>query len=61
MADKSPNVTLSAFGGTIPGISSVPPAYALPATLDILATSVGAKTPVVIIAGFLPMRDHLVS
>jgi NaMN:DMB phosphoribosyltransferase len=33
----------------------VAPAYALTATLGILAVSVGAKTPVVIIAGFLPM------
>ena len=31
------------------------PAYALTATLGILAVSVGAKTPVVIIGGFLPM------
>jgi amino acid transporter len=43
------------FGGTMLGISSVAPAYALTATLGILAASVGAKTPVVIIAGFLPM------
>ena len=60
MADKGTKVTLSAFGGTILGISSVAPAYALTATLDILATSVGAKIPVVIIAGFLPTCDHLV-
>ena len=31
------------------------PAYALTATLGILAVSVGAKTPVVVIAGFLRM------
>jgi len=37
------------------GISSVAPAYALTVTLGVLAASVGAKTPVVIIAGFLPM------
>jgi hypothetical protein len=43
------------FGGTMLGISSVAPAYALTATLGILAASVGANTPVVIIAGFLPM------
>jgi amino acid transporter len=43
------------FGGTMIGISSIAPAYALTATLGILAASVGAKTPVVIIAGFLPM------
>jgi hypothetical protein len=39
------------FGGTMLGISSVAPAYALTATLGILVASVGAKTPVVIIAG----------
>ena len=43
------------FGGTMLGISSVAPAYALTATLGILAAAVGAQTPVVIIAGFLPM------
>ena len=43
------------FGGTMLGISSVAPAYALTATLGILAATVGAKTPVVFIAGFLPM------
>ena len=43
------------FGGTMLGISSVAPAYALTITLGILAADVGAKTPVVIIAGFLPM------
>jgi hypothetical protein len=40
------------FGGTTLSISSVAPAYALTATLGILAACVGAKTPVVIIAGF---------
>jgi hypothetical protein len=43
------------FGGTTLSISSVAPAYALTATLGILAASVGAKTPIVIIAGFLLM------
>jgi amino acid transporter len=43
------------FGGTMLGISSVAPAYALTATLGLLAAAVGAQTPVVIIAGFLPM------
>ena len=43
------------FGGTMLGISSMAPAYALTATLGILAAAVGAQTPVVIIAGFLPM------
>jgi hypothetical protein len=47
------------FGGTMLGISSVAPAYALTVTLGILASSVGARTPAVIIAGFLPitLRD----
>lgn len=56
MAGKGlkPNV-VGLFGGTMLGISSVAPAYALTATLGILAFNVGAKTPVVIIAGFLPM------
>ena len=43
------------FGGTILGISSVAPAYALTATIGILVAEAGAKTPVIIIAGFLPM------
>lgn len=43
------------FGGTLLGISSVAPAYVLTATVGILALAVGEKTPVVIIAGFLPM------
>ena len=43
------------FGGTLLGISSVAPAYVLTATVGILAMAVGAQTPVVIIAGFLPM------
>ena len=43
------------FGGTLLGISSVAPAYVLTATVGILAMAVGDQTPVVIIAGFLPM------
>lgn len=43
------------IGSTVLSISSVAPAYALTATLGILAASAGAKLPVVIIAGFLPM------
>jgi amino acid transporter len=56
MADKGlKSNVVGLFGGTMLGISSVAPAYALTATLGILAAEVGAKTPVVIIAGFLPM------
>ena len=56
MADKGlKSNVVGLFGGTMLGISSVAPAYALTATLGILAASVGANTPVVIIAGFLPM------
>ena len=56
MADKGlKSNVVGLFGGTMLGISSVAPAYALTATLGILAAGVGAKTPVVIIAGFLPM------
>jgi amino acid transporter len=43
------------FGSTVLGISSVAPAYALTATIGLLVAEVGEKTPVVIIAGFLPM------
>ena len=43
------------FGGTVLGISSVAPAYALTATVGILVAEAGAKMPVIIIAGFLPM------
>jgi len=43
------------FGGTILGISSVAPAYALTATIGILVAEAGAKMPIIIIAGFLPM------
>ena len=56
MADKGlKSNVVGLFGGTMLGISSVAPAYALTVTLGVLAASVGAKTPVVIIAGFLPM------
>src|SRR4029079_12974526 len=43
------------LGGTVLGISSVAPAYALTATVGILVAGAGRKMPVVIIAGFLPM------
>lgn len=43
------------FGGTILGISSVAPAYALTATIGLLVAEAGDKMAVVIIAGFLPM------
>jgi amino acid transporter len=43
------------LGSTVLGISSVAPAYALTATIGILVGEVGLQTPVVIIAGFLPM------
>ena len=43
------------LGGTVLGISSVAPAYALTATIGILVAEAGAKMPVIIIAGFLPM------
>lgn len=56
MADKGLKAdSVGLFGGTLLGISSVAPAYVLTATVGILAVAVGAKTPVVIIAGFLPM------
>ena len=56
MADKGlKSNVVGLFGGTMLGISSVAPAYALTATLGLLAAAVAAKTPVVIIAGFLPM------
>jgi amino acid transporter len=56
MADKGlKSNVVGLFGGTMLGISSVAPAYALTATLGLLAAAVGAHTPVVIIAGFLPM------
>ena len=43
------------LGGTVLGISSVAPAYALTATIGILVAEAGSKMAVVIIAGFLPM------
>jgi amino acid transporter len=43
------------LGGTVLGVSSVAPAYALTATIGILVAEAGEKMPVVIIAGFLPM------
>ena len=43
------------LGGTVLGISSVAPAYALTATIGILVAESGSKMPVIIIAGFLPM------
>jgi hypothetical protein len=53
MADKGlKSNVVGLFGGTMLGISSVAPAYVLTITLGTLAVSVGAKTPVVIIAGF---------
>lgn len=56
MADKGlKSNSVGLFGGTLLGISSVAPAYVLTATVGILAMAVGDKTPVVIIAGFLPM------
>jgi hypothetical protein len=56
MADKGLKSDVAVlFGGTMLGISLVAPAYALTAKVGILAASVGSKTPVVIIAGFLPM------
>jgi amino acid transporter len=56
LVDKGLNEgAVGLFGGTILGISSVAPAYALTATIGILVAEAGAKMPVVIIAGFLPM------
>jgi amino acid transporter len=56
MADKGlKSNSVGLLGGTLLGISSVAPAYVLTATVGILALAVGAQTPVVIIAGFLPM------
>src|SRR6188472_3111669 len=56
LVDKGLNEgAVGLFGGTILGISSVAPAYALTATVGILVAEAGAKMPVIIIAGFLPM------
>ena len=43
------------IGSVVLGISSTAPAYTLTATIGILVSAAGAKMPVVIIAGFLPM------
>ena len=47
--------SVGVLGSTVLSISSVAPAYALTATLGILAAAAGNKMPVVIIAGALPM------
>ena len=47
--------SVGVLGSVVLGISSVAPAYALTATVGILATQAGSKMAVVIIAGFLPM------
>lgn len=47
--------SVGVLGSTVLSISSVAPAYALTATLGLLAAAVGAKMPVIIIAGALPM------
>ncbi len=43
------------LGGTVLGISSVAPAYALTATIGLIVAVAGVKMPIIIIAGFLPM------
>ncbi|WP_232668102.1 APC family permease [Pseudonocardia sp. TRM90224] len=43
------------WGSVTLGVSSVAPAYALTATLGILAAAVAVKMPAVIVAGFIPM------
>ena len=43
------------LGGTVLGISSVAPAYALTATIGLVVAAAGVKMPIVFIAGFLPM------
>lgn len=43
------------WGSVTLGVSSVAPAYALTATLGILAAAVGLKMPALFIAGFIPM------
>jgi amino acid transporter len=56
LVDKGLNEgAVGLFGGTVLGISSVAPAYALTATIGILVAEAGEKMPVIIIAGFLPM------
>src|SRR6188472_2402869 len=43
------------LGGTVLGISSVAPAYALTATIGLVAAVAGVKMPIIFIAGFIPM------
>src|SRR6478672_2859375 len=43
------------LGGTVLGISSVAPAYALTATIGLVVAVAGVKMPIIFIAGFLPM------
>lgn len=43
------------LGGTVLGISSVAPAYALTATIGLVVGFAGVKAPIIFIAGFLPM------
>ena len=43
------------LGGTVFGISSVAPAYALTATIGLVVAVAGVKMPIIFIAGFLPM------
>ena len=43
------------LGSVVLGISSVAPAYALTATIGLVAAEAGLQMPVVFIAGFLPM------
>jgi amino acid transporter len=43
------------LGSVTLGVASVAPAYALTATLGIVAAAVGLKMPAIFIAGFLPM------
>lgn len=43
------------WGSVTLGLSSVAPAYALTATLGLVAAAVGLKMPAVFIAGFIPM------
>ena len=62
MADKGlKSNVVGLFGGTILGISSVAPAYALTVTLGVLAASVGAKTFIHESAHAMRPHEHLVS
>ncbi|MGB5953541.1 MAG: amino acid permease, partial [Ornithinimicrobium sp.] len=47
--------SVGVLGSTVLSVSSVAPAYALTATIGILAAEAGTKIPLVIIAGALPM------